>query len=164
MHIDVPAKLATKPAIVLAVSEALIRPGADLIPLKSHGCSDSGEVYATQTVYDTLSEQKGFIAVYPSTKRDSGCWGVNTSKGLSRSAGGDDQGLVSMVNYIIAKYSADTSTIFVTGSSSGCMMTNVLVATYPNVFVKHIANVFSLITAMIRFLLYSKYDHAGPRR
>lgn len=39
-----------------------------------------------------------------------------------------------MVNYTINKYSADSAKVFVTGSSSGCMMTNVLMATYPDVF------------------------------
>lgn len=39
-----------------------------------------------------------------------------------------------MVNYTINKYSADPAKVFVTGSSSGCMMTNVLMATYPDVF------------------------------
>ncbi|KAJ4988509.1 phb depolymerase family esterase [Stagonosporopsis vannaccii] len=118
MNIVVPPKLASKPAIILAL----------------HGCFGSGEAYAAQTAYDTLAEQKGFIVIYPSSKRDSNCWEVNTSKGLSRNAGGDNQGLVSMVNYSISKYAADPAKVFVTGSSSGCMMTNVLVATYPDVF------------------------------
>ncbi|KAF2622487.1 carbohydrate esterase family 1 protein [Macroventuria anomochaeta] len=118
MNINVPAKLAPKPAIILAL----------------HGCFGSGEAYALQTTYNTLSEQIGFITIFPSSKRDSNCWEVNTAKGLSRNAGGDNQGLVSMVNYTIAKYSADAARVFVTGSSSGCMMTNVLMATYPDVF------------------------------
>lgn len=39
-----------------------------------------------------------------------------------------------MVKYTIQKYGADTSKIFVTGSSSGGMMTNALAATYPDLF------------------------------
>jgi acetylxylan esterase len=39
-----------------------------------------------------------------------------------------------MINYTISKYSADATKVFVTGSSSGCMMTNVMMATYPNLF------------------------------
>ncbi|KAF9695481.1 hypothetical protein EKO04_006369 [Ascochyta lentis] len=118
MNINVPAKLTSEPAIILAL----------------HGCFGTGEAYAVQTTYDTLSEEKGFITIFPSSKRDFNCWEVNTEKGLSRDAGGDNQGLVSMVNYTIAKYSADPAKVFVTGSSSGCMMTNVLMATYPDVF------------------------------
>lgn len=39
-----------------------------------------------------------------------------------------------MVKYTIQKYGADTSNIFVTGSSSSGMMTNALAATDPDLF------------------------------
>lgn len=39
-----------------------------------------------------------------------------------------------MVNWAKSTYNADSSKIFVTGTSSGCMMTNVMMATYPDVF------------------------------
>lgn len=39
-----------------------------------------------------------------------------------------------MVNWAKTTYNADASRIFVTGTSSGCMMTNVMMATYPDVF------------------------------
>lgn len=38
-----------------------------------------------------------------------------------------------MIKYTIQKYNADATKVFATGSSSGCMMTNVLMATYPDV-------------------------------
>jgi acetylxylan esterase len=37
-----------------------------------------------------------------------------------------------MIKYTITKYVADATKVFVTGSSSGCMMTNVMMATYPD--------------------------------
>ncbi|KAF2827954.1 alpha/beta-hydrolase [Ophiobolus disseminans] len=117
MNIYVPTKVATKPAIIVAM----------------HGCGGTGEQYAQGTKYNSLSDTKGFITIFPSTKKDSNCWEVNTVKGLSRDAGGDNQGLVSMIKYTIQKYSADPTKVFATGSSSGCMMTNVLMATYPDV-------------------------------
>ncbi|KAF1844400.1 carbohydrate esterase family 1 protein [Cucurbitaria berberidis CBS 394.84] len=118
MNINVPAKLADKPAIILAL----------------HLCAGTGELYALLTKYNALSEEKGFITIFPSSKKDLNCWEVNTAKGLSRDAGGDNQGLVNMIKYTIQKYNADPTKVFVTGSSSGCMMTNVLMATYPDVF------------------------------
>ncbi|KAK3106760.1 hypothetical protein LTR53_018123, partial [Teratosphaeriaceae sp. CCFEE 6253] len=39
-----------------------------------------------------------------------------------------------MVAYTLEKYSGDASKVFVTGSSSGAMMTNVMAATYPELF------------------------------
>ncbi|KAI4604561.1 hypothetical protein J4E80_011040 [Alternaria sp. BMP 0032] len=117
MNIYVPAKVAEKPAIILAL----------------HYCGGTGEAYAQSTKYNSLAEQKGFINIFPSTKKDNNCWEVNTAKGLSRDAGGDNQGLNNMIQYTIKKYNADPTKVFVTGSSSGCMMTNVMMATYPDV-------------------------------
>jgi acetylxylan esterase len=39
-----------------------------------------------------------------------------------------------MVKYAISNYGGDSSRVFVTGSSSGAMMTNVLAGAYPDVF------------------------------
>ncbi|KAF2743996.1 carbohydrate esterase family 1 protein [Sporormia fimetaria CBS 119925] len=118
MNINVPSRPAANPAIILAL----------------HPCGGSGEGYAQQTRYNSLADQKGFITIFPSTKKDMNCWEVNTSKGLSRDAGGDNQGLANMVRYTLRQYSGDATRVFVTGTSSGCMMTNVMMATYPDLF------------------------------
>lgn len=39
-----------------------------------------------------------------------------------------------MVRYAIKTWNADTNRVFVTGTSSGAMMTNVLLGAYPDVF------------------------------
>ncbi len=39
-----------------------------------------------------------------------------------------------MTKYVIEKYNVDPAKVFVTGISSGAMMTNVLLATYPDLF------------------------------
>jgi acetylxylan esterase len=39
-----------------------------------------------------------------------------------------------MVNYTLSHYTGDRSRVFVTGSSSGAMMTNVMLGSYPDVF------------------------------
>lgn len=99
-----------------------------------HGCGGNGPGYAQQTKYNSLADQRGFITIFPSTTKDFNCWEVNTSKGLSRDAGGDNQGLASMIKYTTQKYAADAKKVFITGTSSGCMMTNVMMATYPDLF------------------------------
>lgn len=81
-----------------------------------------------------MSEQYGFITIFPSTTKDFNCWDVASAKSLTHEGGGDTQGLANMVKYTIQKYGADTSKLFVTGTSSGGMMTNVLAATYPDIF------------------------------
>lgn len=65
----------------------------------------------------------------------SNCWDVHSPGSLTHNSGaGDATGIISMVNATIAKYNADPSKVFVMGSSSGGMMTNVLAGSYPEVF------------------------------
>lgn len=98
-----------------------------------HPCGGSGQGYAQSTQYTRLADQKGFIVIFPSTRNDNNCWGVNTAADLSHGQNGDNAGLNNMIQYTIKTYSADANKVFVTGSSSGCMMTNVMMATYPDV-------------------------------
>lgn len=84
--------------------------------------------------YDSFAARRGFITIYPSTPNDSNCWDVASEETLTHDGGGDSKSLVAMVNYVIDEYGADPDSVFVTGSSSGCMMTNVLMAAYPDVF------------------------------
>jgi acetylxylan esterase len=61
-------------------------------------------------------------------RTDNNCWDVATTKTLTHEGGGDSTGLANMVKWAIAKYKADPAKVFITGSSSGCMMTNVMYA------------------------------------
>ncbi|KAK1836419.1 PHB depolymerase family esterase [Podospora conica] len=118
LHVYVPAKLAPKPAVILAL----------------HGCGGSGPAYASQSKYQPLAEQKGFVVLYPSSKRDSNCWDVATKQTLTHNGGGESNGLANIVNWAITNFGADPAQVFVSGTSSGCMMTNVMVSTYPELF------------------------------
>lgn len=116
MQLYVPAKLAASPAIILAM----------------HGCGGTGTQYAQQTGYNMIAEQKGFLVIYPSTTKDNRCWDVASANSLKNNGGGDSTGLAAMISHTVSTYNADAARIFATGSSSGCMMTNVMAATYPN--------------------------------
>ena len=59
---------------------------------------------------------------------------MHKADSLTHGAGGDSLAIVSMVNYTLTKYSGDASKVFVMGSSSGAMMTNVMAGVYPDVF------------------------------
>jgi poly(hydroxyalkanoate) depolymerase family esterase len=72
--------------------------------------------------------------IYPQTTHYSNCWDVNNAGSLTHGGSGDALGIISMVNYTISKYSADVSKVYVMGASSGAMMTNVMVGSYPDVF------------------------------
>ncbi len=84
--------------------------------------------------YDSYAAKQGFITIYPSTPNDFHCWDVASEATLTHDGGGDSASLVRMVQYVIDRYNADPAKVYVTGASSGCMMTNVLLAAYPDVF------------------------------
>jgi poly(hydroxyalkanoate) depolymerase family esterase len=86
------------------------------------------------TQYANLADQFGYIAIYPSVTRSSLCFDVNSPQSLAHNGGSDPVGIVSMVRFVEQHSNADPSRVFVTGLSSGAMMTNVLLGSYPDVF------------------------------
>ena len=118
MFIYVPDSLADSPPVIVAI----------------HYCTGTAEAYYTGSPYAQLADQYGFIVIYPQSPYDGACWDVASEAALTHDGGGDSEAIANMVTYTINKYSADPSQVFVTGSSSGAMMTNVMAATYPNLF------------------------------
>lgn len=118
MYVYVPASVTARPAILVAV----------------HYCTGSGPAMYNGTEYARLADQYGFVVVYPSVTRSSKCFDVSSPQALKRGGGSDPVGIKSMIDWTTRTYSADTSRIFVTGISSGAMMTNVLLGDYPDVF------------------------------
>jgi acetylxylan esterase len=67
----------------------------------------------------------------PQTTADRNCWDVGTPKSLKHDGHGDTHVLATMIKYALEKYKGDPKRVYVTGSSSGAMMTNVMCAVYP---------------------------------
>lgn len=107
MYIYVPDNLAVKPAIVVAV----------------HYCTGTASAYYSGTPYARLAEKYGFIVIYPESPYSGGCWDVSSPAALTHDGGADSNSIVNMVSYTLSKYSGDSSRVFVTGTSSGAMMT-----------------------------------------
>jgi len=124
MYIYVPDKLATNPPILVV----------------SHYCGgDAAGVYgeANSGGIVTASNTYGFIMIFPQnhlpgTTRN--CWDVGSAASLTHDGGGDTQAIAQMVKYTITKYSANANRVYATGTSSGAMMTEALLAVYPDVF------------------------------
>jgi acetylxylan esterase len=129
MYNYVPIKLATKPGIIVAI----------------HYCGGTAEEYYQGTTYSQLAEQYGFIVIYPQSPYSGTCWDVSSTSALTHNGGGDSNSIANMVTYIINTYGADPTKVFVTGTSSGAMMTNVMAATYPEMFAA--ATVYSGVPA-----------------
>ncbi|KAF7719545.1 Acetylxylan esterase [Penicillium ucsense] len=118
MYIYVPRKLASSPGVVVAI----------------HYCTGTAQAYYTGSPYAQLAEQYGFIVIYPESPYSGTCWDVSSKAALTHNGGGDSNSIANMVTWTTQQYKVDTSKIFVTGSSSGAMMTNVMAATYPELF------------------------------
>lgn len=118
MFVYKPAKLASPPPLIIAM----------------HYCTGTAQAYFSGTQYANLADTHGFIVIYPNAPDSGGCWDVHTNATLTHNAGGDSLGIASMVRYAITNYGVDASRVFATGTSSGAMMTNVLMGAYPDLF------------------------------
>jgi poly(hydroxyalkanoate) depolymerase family esterase len=102
--------------------------------LALHGCTGSGPQFFSSTEFRSLADRYGFIVVYPSVTRSYDCWDVSSPNSLTHNGNNDPVGLVSMIQYEEQHHNADAGRVYVTGGSSGAMMTNVLLGDYPDVF------------------------------
>lgn len=118
MYVYVPNNVRPDPPILLAL----------------HQCTGSGPGFYSGTSFASLADQYGFIVIYPSVTRSGSCWDVSSSQALTRNGGSDPVGLMSMITYTEQHYGANPGQVYVTGASSGAMMTNVMLADYPDVF------------------------------
>ncbi len=118
MYIYVPDSVKASPPILLAL----------------HQCTGSGPGFYSSTAFASLADQYGFIVIYPSVTRSGSCWDVSSSQALTRNGGSDPVGLMSMITYTEQHYGGNPNAVYVTGASSGAMMTNVMLGDYPDVF------------------------------
>ncbi|MDG4828722.1 PHB depolymerase family esterase [Solwaraspora sp. WMMD1047] len=118
MHLYVPDNVAPRPAVVLAI----------------HYCTGSGPAFYSGTEFASLADRHGFIVIYPSATRSGSCFDVSSPQALRRDGGSDPVGLISMVRYVLQRNNGDPNRVYVTGASSGAMMTNVMLGNYPDVF------------------------------
>lgn len=107
MFIYVPAKLQPKPPVVLVL----------------HACAWTAGAFFGTTKYGQLADQHGYVLIYGQTPTDGACWDVSSSQTLTHDGGSDSTGLANMVRYALRQYNGDPSRVYVTGESSGAMMT-----------------------------------------
>jgi acetylxylan esterase len=124
MYVYVPDKPAAKPPILVV----------------SHYCTgDAAGMFSQATTSGLVAaaDQYGFIMVFPQNHQPGttrNCWDVGSNAALTHDGGGDTQAIAQMVKYAITQYQANANRVYATGSSSGAMMTQALLAVYPEVF------------------------------
>ena len=99
-----------------------------------HQCTQSGPAFFSGTEFASLASQYGFIVIYPSVTRSGTCFDVSSAQALTRNGGSDPVSIMSMITYTEQHYSGNPSRVYVTGASSGAMMTDVMLGDYPDVF------------------------------
>lgn len=118
MYLYTPDVIATRPAVLVAC----------------HWCHGTAQAIYNGSRYASVADKNGYIVIFPNAASSDGCWDVASENALKHNGGGDPLGIVSMVKYVLKKYSADSSRVYVLGVSSGAMMTNLLLGAYPDVF------------------------------
>ncbi len=118
MYIYVPDKLAAKPPIYVSCH--------------SCGSTATGQI-GNIPLAKAAADMYGFILVLPDNPGNN-CWDVGTTKSLTHDGGGDTQAVAQMVKYVISKYSADASRVYIMGGSGGAMLVQAMLAVYPDVF------------------------------
>ncbi|HET7538647.1 MAG TPA: PHB depolymerase family esterase [Polyangiaceae bacterium] len=118
MYIYVPDKLAAKPPILVS----------------AHACMStaSGQMGAIPKI-KAAADANGFILILPDNPGRN-CWDVGNTTSLKHDGGGDTQAIAQMVKYTLSKYNGDASRVYAMGGSSGAMLTQALMAVYPDVF------------------------------
>ncbi|MFF5056967.1 PHB depolymerase family esterase [Micromonospora sp. NPDC000663] len=121
MHVYVPDTRPARPAVVVAM----------------HGCGGSGPGFYSGSEFAAQADRYGFIVIYPSATQQAGfgnCFDTWSDAAKRRGGGSDPVSIISMIRYAQQQYGADADRVYATGSSSGGMMTNHMLALYPDVF------------------------------
>jgi acetylxylan esterase len=124
MYIYVPDKVAADPPILVV----------------AHFCGGSASAVFGQAQTGGVvaaADKYGFIMIFPQTTNPAtspDCWDVGSKASLTHDGGGDTQAIAEMVKYTVSKYNANANRVYATGDSSGAMMTQALMAVYPDVF------------------------------
>jgi acetylxylan esterase len=121
-----------------AVMNVFVPDAADEFPaivVSLHYCNGAA-TNAASWLTPSLAEQHGFITIAPGLPSGDGdgCWDVGSSQSLTHDGGSHSRAIAQMVSFAISEYGADASRVYVLGASSGAMMTNVLLGSYPDVF------------------------------
>jgi acetylxylan esterase len=74
------------------------------------------------------------MLLYGDSNKSNHCWEVWNSDTQTHDGGGDSLGIASATRYAINNWGIDTNRVFVTGYSSGAMLTNIMVGAYPDIF------------------------------
>ncbi len=109
--------------------------GAPLVVVL-HGCTQSGQGYASDAGWLTLADRFGFAVLCAEQTRGNNpnlCFNWYQAGDAARE-GGEAASIAAMVSRAVADHALDAKRVFVTGLSAGGAMTAVMLATWPELF------------------------------
>ncbi len=130
MFIYVPDKVATNPPLLTLIHYC--GGNASSVFGQATGNPSAGNGGVVQA-----ADKYGFIIVVPSNGGLNGsgrCWDVSSTTTQKRDTNSDSGAIIQMVNYALPTYHANANRVYSTGDSSGAMMTELLLALYPDVY------------------------------
>ncbi|QLH48476.1 MAG: PHB depolymerase family esterase [Candidatus Accumulibacter cognatus] len=101
-----------------------------------HGCTQSAASYNKGSGWSTLADRYGFAVLFPQQNWNNNplrCFNWFKPEDHDREKG-EPLSIKQMVDRMLSDYGLDRDRVYVTGTSSGGAMTNVMLATYPEVF------------------------------
>ncbi|GFJ81122.1 hypothetical protein Phou_053020 [Phytohabitans houttuyneae] len=113
------------------------RPANPPIVVAMHGCGGSGPGFYSGSEFASLADRYGYVVIYPSAMQEAGfgrCFDTWSAASKRRGGGSDPVSIASMVGYVQRTYGGDPNRVYATGSSSGGMMTQHMLAVYPDLF------------------------------
>jgi len=102
-----------------------------------HGCFQSAREVADSSGWVETADTHRFALLFPETSSDNepkgGCFRTWQPDHQRRGAG-EPLSMRQMISWMLENYPLDPSRVFITGMSSGGLMSGVMLATYPEVF------------------------------
>ena len=101
-----------------------------------HGATQTAAEYAHGSGWLTLADRYGFALLFPQQRRANNpfaCFHWYRRRDSERGQG-EARSIWQMVERMVADHNIDRRSLFITGLSAGGAMTNVMLATYPEVF------------------------------
>lgn len=113
-----------------------IKPEAPLVVV-AHGCFQAVEVVFAHSGWKDLADSHGFAILFPRTNKENepfgACFRTWYPDHQARDAG-EPLSIHNQIVWMLDKYQLDRERVFMTGQSSGGLITAVMLASYPELF------------------------------
>jgi poly(hydroxyalkanoate) depolymerase family esterase len=101
-----------------------------------HGCSERNDASAVVSGWNELANDHGFYVLYPDQPTDANgnkCWNWYLPDNQHRGAG-EPAIIAAITRSVMRRYAIDAQRVYVSGISAGGAMSNVMAATYPELW------------------------------